>query len=329
MDNQHIRLTSAELGNLWQLYMIESLLIPFKIPVIETCKDEEIRSLFQTALVMSQTYVKEIEKLYEKENHAIPIGFSEKDMNASAPALFSDTFVLHYIHDMAKLGLRLIPQMMETTTRQDMLDILYVAYGDYKKLYQNSLTVLLSKGLYSRSASIPIPKKVELIKKQHYLAGWFGKQRPLNAIEIMHLHYTIHRNTISKTLLLGFSQVVKDKEIRQYMKRGVDITSQIISDLQAVLIKENINTPSTLDSELFDTTIPPYSKRLMLTHIATMGSGSIGIYGNALGTVSRKDIAAKIMIIIKDALQYSEDGVNLLIEREWLEKPPGLTDTEN
>jgi hypothetical protein len=207
-ENIKSRLTAAELGNLWKVYMVEDLLRYFKIPLIEKCQDEETKDILIFSLEMRKTYTQGIEGIYKKENHPIPVGFSKEDINIEAPALYTDAFVLHYIHEMAKLGFRTIPECIDTTIRQDVLDVFYSAYIEYKELYQKSLELLISKEIYPRSNSIPIPEKIEFIKKKHYLSGWLGKQRPLNAFEITNLHYTIHRNGISKGLLLGFLQKI-------------------------------------------------------------------------------------------------------------------------
>lgn len=321
-----VRLTSAELANLWKVYLIENLLIQFKIPLIETCQDQEIKNILLFALDMSKTYVKDIEAIYTKENHPIPLGFSKEDINLNAPALFSDSFSLHYIHEMSKLGFRIIPEAIESTVRQDVLDCFFEAYLDYKELYQKSLDLLVSKGIYRRPPSIPIREKVTFIENQHYLSGWLGKQRPLNAFEIMNVYNTIQRNGISKAILLAFSQVVQDKEVRDYMLRGVKNANHIIKDFEDVCLKENISLSPTFDSEIFSTSISPYSDKLMMMKVTQMGAGSIGIYGTNLASVFRRDLGAKYIDIIKDALAFAEDGTNLLIKKGWLEEPPARED---
>ncbi|SEN76614.1 hypothetical protein SAMN05192533_12018 [Mesobacillus persicus] len=90
--------------------------------------------------------------------------------------------------------------------RTEVLDLFSNTIDLTRQLYNKSLNVLLEKGLYSRAASIPIPKKVDLIEKQGYLTGWCGERRPINAIEIMHFYKNMKRNAIGKSLLLGFGQ---------------------------------------------------------------------------------------------------------------------------
>jgi hypothetical protein len=315
-------LSSAELANLWKVYMIENLLIPYKIPMINTCQDEEVKSVLLFALELSKKCVHQIENVYRQENHVLPIGFRKEDMNSEAPALFTDNFYLLYIHEMAKLGFRIGSQVIEITDRNDILDIFYNMLNDYKDLYRRTLNLLISKDLYPHSPKLPIPQKVDFINEQSYLTGWFGKKRPLNAEEIVRVHSTADRNAISQALLLGFSKVVKDEEIKKYIERGIKNTNQIIDDMHQILINENLNMTKIYDNEVSDSTVSPYSDRLILFHVAQMGAGSIGIYGSDLGSVLRKDIGMKYVKMMGEALLYGEDGINLLIKKGWIEEPP-------
>jgi len=315
-------LSSAELAILWKVYMIENLLIPYKIPMINTCQDEEVKSVLLFALELSKKCVHQIENVYRQENHILPIGFRKEDMNSEAPALFTDNFYLLYIHEMAKLGFRIGSQVIEITDRNDILDIFYNMLNDYKDLYRRTLNLLISKDLYPHSPKLPIPQKADFINEQSYLTGWFGKKRPLNAEEIVRVHSTADRNAISQALLLGFSKVVKDEEIKKYIERGIKNTNQIIDDMHQILINENLNMTKIYDNEVSDSTVSPYSDRLILFHVAQMGAGSIGIYGSDLGSVLRKDIGMKYVKMMGEALLYGEDGINLLIKKGWIEEPP-------
>lgn len=53
------------------------------------------------------------------------------------------------------------------------------------QLYDKIVEVMLQKGNLSRPPSINAPEQIDFVKKQNYLKGWFGKQRPLNAVEIV------------------------------------------------------------------------------------------------------------------------------------------------
>ena len=76
----------------------------------------------------------------------------------------------------------------------------------------------MTKGfIYKAPTQIPIPEKVDFIKKQNYLNGFFGDVRSLHALEIAHLYDNIENNLTSKALLIGFSQVAENNTIRNFL----------------------------------------------------------------------------------------------------------------
>lgn len=80
--------------------------------------------------------------------------------------------------------------------------------------------------------------------------------------------------------------------------------------------------PPTWDSEVLNSTTPPFSDKLIMFHVSAVSGISIGIYGTALGTVARRDLGSLFMKLLTSAIAYGEDGSNLMIENGWLEEPP-------
>src|SRR5919205_84983 len=71
----------------------------------------------------------------------------------------------------------------------DSLSICVLKYfseciDDSKNLLKKTGNVLLSKGLYIRAPYVTTPEKVDFIRKQNFLAGWFGERRSLTTLEI-------------------------------------------------------------------------------------------------------------------------------------------------
>lgn len=92
-----------------------------------------------------------------------------------------------------------------------------------------------------------------------------------------------------------------------------------------MLEEDNLHTPRTFESEVTDSTIPPFSDKLMLFLIATLLSSAIGYYGEAMAMSLRKDLATNYAKMITEIGILAEDGMNLLIEKEWMEQPPLAT----
>lgn len=328
MDTEHnIRLTSSELSQLWTTYMNNSMSFCVLKYFKATTQDEEIRSILDFSLNTAETLLQKVKDIYIKEGHPIPVAFNEsEDVNVNAPALYSDVFILNFVHAMSRYGMTAYSSAYSSASRTDVFELFSKAMELVMELYKKTLNLLLEKGLYFRAASIPIPEKVDFVQKKSYLTGWFGERRPLNAAEIMNLYNDIQRNGIGKALLLGFGQTAGLEKVRNYMVKGSQIASKVVEILTHILSEENITESPTWDSEVLNSTTPPFSDKLMTFQVSLLISASAGYYGTALGTCGRRDIGAKYSRLLMEALQYAEDGANILIEQGWMEQPPQSID---
>jgi hypothetical protein len=327
MKTEHnTRITSSELGTLWSAYMSESMLVCVLKFFVAKTQDTEMLTIFEFALRCSETRVQNITDFYKQIKHPIPVGFTNEDVNVKAPALYSDIYALNYAHSLSRIAMGTYSLYVSASVNSTVLEIFRTACRELDELYVKTLNLLLSKGLFYRAAAIPIPEQIEFIQKQNYLTGWFGERRPMHAVEIMQLYYNIQRNGIGKCLLLGFSQVAESPKVRDYMVRGINLATKNIQDMAKILSQENVNVSPTWDSEVLNSTIAPFSDKLMMYHVSQLGAISLGLYGAAMGSVTRRDIAALFARMIKDAALYAEDGMNLMIDNEWMEKPPHSID---
>ncbi|WP_226530686.1 DUF3231 family protein [Metabacillus niabensis] len=102
MGNHHIRLTSSEVGGLWANYVADTMFVCVYKYYIAKVEDEEIKKVLMHALDLAQQHVEIITKIFKEEGHAIPHGFTEKDVTENAPRLFSDEVFLFYTKHMTK-----------------------------------------------------------------------------------------------------------------------------------------------------------------------------------------------------------------------------------
>ncbi|WP_391560627.1 DUF3231 family protein [Robertmurraya sp.] len=104
--NHNVELISAEIANLGTQYINDTLSICILTHSIEKAKDEDIKEVLEFALSIGKSHIVQITEFLNKENFLIPKGFSvEEDINLNAPALFTDTFMMVYMHVMSLLGL--------------------------------------------------------------------------------------------------------------------------------------------------------------------------------------------------------------------------------
>jgi len=187
----------------------------------------------------------------------------------------------------------------------------------------------LEKGIYERPPFIPVPDKIDFVKKQNFLKGWFGERRPLLAEEISHLFSNTHQNIIGKHALMDFSQVAKAKEVRDYLLRGVDLAQKHINVLSENLEGNDIRMPQGSDMMVTDANnVSPFSDKLIMYYTTGMITLGIGFYGLSVSLTTRKDIASDYIRLSGEVLLYSEDGTNIMIENGWLEEPPRMVDRE-
>lgn len=329
MKNNATQLTSVEMGKLWATYMGNAMSKCFLTYYLQHIEDQDIKKILDNALHLSESFLQSIEKIFVQENFPLPIGFTEEDVNIDAPRLFSDEFYLHYLRYVSKAGLSIYSIAIPLVTRPDIREFFIHCLNSTVVLITEVNNVLAAKGFLIKPPTIPAPAKVDFIKKQSYLHGFFGNIRPLHALEITHLYDNIDNNVTSKALLIGFSQVAQNEQIRHFFIRGRDLTDKQIELCDQQLHNNNLPSPSSLDHLVSNSTISPFSDKLMLAHKIDMFSMKIRSYGNSVSLNGRRDIGAMYARFLTDMALYVEDAANIMIDHGWMEQPPQAVDRDS
>jgi hypothetical protein len=324
----HIRLTSAELANLWNTYMNDSMAICVLKYFLEKVEDTQIESVVEYALELCEKHIKKLTDIYHQENHPLPRGFTNEDVDLKASRLFDDSFFLYYIKQMARIGIGAHGLALALAARSDIRSFFIDCSQEAHELDTKATELLLSKGLYVRAPYTSLPEKVEFVQKQGFLGDLLGEQRPLLAMEITHLYANIQTNALGRALLMGFSQVAKSEEVRDYMVRGRDLASKQIEVLQSVLHQSHVKAPMTWNDTVMESTIAPFSDKLMMYHVGAITSVGIADYGMSLSISFRKDLSVVYARLLAEGGQYAEDGANIMIEHGWMEQPPQAADRD-
>lgn len=326
-ETEHsIRLTAPEIANLWTSYMNDSMAICVVKYLLDKVEDTEIRPVFEFALELAKTHVQVVSGIFKEEKHPIPHGFTDDDLNPAAPRLFADTFGLMYLHEMTIHGLAGYAVALTTSSRSDILEYYIQCNASAMVLYQKTIKVLQSKGLYSRPPYISTPQKVDFVKQQTFLTGWFGERRPLNSIEISNLFFNLKKDIVSRALQIAFSQVAKSTEVRDFMVRGAAITFKHIEVFSSIMHESDLPSPKHWESEITNSTIAPFSDKLMMYHALVLVSTAVGFYGAGMAVCMRRDLATTYQRIITETQTYAEDGANIMINNGWMEQPPQADD---
>lgn len=327
--NYQDKINASEYGIIWSQYLNDSMSRCILRYLLNDAKDEDTRALFQFALQLSETHIERTIQFLTQENYPIPIGFTDEDVTVNAPSLFTDTFKVIYLQIMSIHGLTRYAGATSVSIREDVRKYLIECTSQTLELYDRVTTVALSKGILSKPPTFNNKQKIDFIRKQNYLTGWFGKRRPINAIEISGAHLNMQKTMLKMVLELGFSQVCQSKEVREFFERARKLCKRHFHILGLMLEEENLHEPRIFESEVTDSTVPPFSDKLMLFHVATLLSAALGYYGEALSMCQRRDLSADYARMNMEIALIAEDGMNLLIENGWMEQLPTATDHEN
>lgn len=325
---QTILLTSSELATLWNTYMADSMgkciLSHFKL----TVENEKIEKVIDAAIQIGDDHLKTLIELFQKENIPIPQGFSENDIHKNAPRLYSDAYYLRYIEHMGRSGLSTYSLAKAISSRKDIRELYKKWYSQTESLFDMATDLALELGIYVRPPYIDYPNRVTFVEDDDFLGHFFGKQRPLLAIEIAHLGTNIEVSHVGQTLLMGFSQVATSKRLRQFFQRGSNIGKKQVSIFFEILKGSNTSYPSTWDATVTGSIEPPFSDKLMLFQANILIAIAMADFGTAIGGSVRKDIGLTYARLLAELADYAEDGAKLMIKEKWLETPPQVHDRE-
>ncbi|MBP1966847.1 DUF3231 family protein [Paenibacillus aceris] len=322
-----IGLSSTEISALWSSYISDSLAICISKYLLKITEDDEVKPLVELSLTLAQSHIETIQHLFDKEKFPIPIGFTDTDVNITAPPLFFDTFPLSYVYSVGRIGLTKYALFLSNTAREDVRNYFTQCLQSTTDLYNRSITLMLSKGVYDRPPMIPYPEHATFIKKkENFLSKWFWPQRTLNVMEISEMFFNIERNYFGLILLTAFMQVVKDEHIKRLLARGKQLSMDQIKFINDKLVQDDLLGTIMVNTEVTTSTVSPFSDKLILNLLNILNSSALTYLGNALSVTTRLDLAGEYSKLMVEVMSFGKDVTDLLIEREWLEEPPFTPD---
>ena len=119
---------------------------------------------------------------------------------------------------------------------------------------------------------------------------------------------------------------MNDKEIKEFLIKGKDLAQKQIDVFNKILIEEDHLGSLPVSMEVTDSTISPFSDRLMMFMVGTTITTGVYLAAYAVSAAMRKDLAAHYITIITDIMKYGAEGQTLMIERGWMEQPPQAFD---
>lgn len=319
-------LTSSETARLWQVNVFYSMLRCVFKHFSNTLPDQDLRLNIDEAISMFETRINQASEILRKEGRPIPKGFADQDLDLETPRLFTDLYYYHYILNKARIGLQLGSMNLAHSVRADVRDFHTESVASTMRYYNRFSEIMLEKGIYIRPPVTNTSKEADVVERQDFLRGFLGERRPLLEVEIDNLFFGVENNEIGEALAAGFQQVARSEQVRAYMARGAGIARKHVNTFSKTLQKENLPVPTHYGEFVTDSTIPPFSDRLMMQHVVVLTEIGIGNYATAMASSLRHDLSVNYLRLIGEIAHYAEDGINIMIENGWFEEPPRKTD---
>ncbi|MDQ0159849.1 DUF3231 family protein [Alkalibacillus salilacus] len=328
-QHNNLKLTSAEITNLWNTYMNESGSICHLQYYLNIVDDAEIKQIIQHTLDISISQIETIKSIFTQEGYPIPHGFKlDEDVDEAAPRLFSNTYCLNMLNELGKIGLNSYRAAISLAVRDDVYQFFSQCLRESDHLIKQSNDLLLKKGLYVKSPYLPNPESFDFVKKKSFLSGFFGEKRPLIGAEITNLYANYKRNALGSATMMGYSQVAQNDDVVKFLRRGKEIAQKHCEAFGSILRDDDLPSPMSLDTEVTDSTTYTFSDRKMLFYATTLISLSIGYYGESMSMSPRRDIGTMYSRLVAEILKYADDGAKIMIKHGWMEEPPRALDRD-
>ncbi|THE10356.1 DUF3231 family protein [Bacillus timonensis] len=324
--NKTNSLTAAEVSALWLQYMGDSMAICVYKYFLNIVENKEIKSILESSLQLAESHITKIDKFLKSDNYKTPIGFTESDVNVNAPRLFSDQFLLFYSYIMTIHGLTAYSLAITNTERKDIQNYFFECTESSKDLFQKIVELAKNEPKFTSVPTIPSPKESAFIESPGFVSNLIGDKRPLNSSEVSTLFFNSTKTGFIKSLSLAFSQVARSEEVRTFMVKNVKLAGKDAESFDLILQQDHLPIPEKWDAEVTDSTISPFSDKLIMFHAGFLVNAALSYYGASLGSSFRSDIIVNYSKVFTHAMEAGAFSYHIMVKHGWLEKQPEAID---
>lgn len=322
MDKNNLKLTSSEIGSLWAEYINGTMTDVVNRYMVSIIEDESIKAVFEDAINIFDNHKKQIVAFMENERFPVPVGFTESDLNKGTERLFSDIFCLNYLHIMTLHGLIGHSTALSVSVRKDLRNFFDACDNDGKRMYHQTIELLLEKGNFQRDPLFYPTKTPEFISNNDFTNGIFGKERPLAATEIISISFNLKKSIMAKTLSIAFGQVTQTKEVREFLEDSQKTADSEIKSFTKTMQVDNLPVQKSLETEVTVSSTAPFSDKLMMYHIGFLFQAAQIYHGTGLASAMRTDLIATYESTIFKNLMITKKWFKIMVQHNWLEQPP-------
>ncbi|MEH7275192.1 DUF3231 family protein [Neobacillus vireti] len=319
-------LTAAEVSALWLQYMGDSMAICVYKYFLTIVENKEIKPILEYALQLAESHISKITDFLKSANFQIPIGFTDNDVNVNAPRLFSDQFLLFYSYIMTIHGLTAYSLAISNTERQDIQNYFFDCTASSKELFQKIVELSKNQPKYTSVPSIPSPHGAKFMESPGFISNLIGDKRPLNSSEISTLFFNSTKTGFITSLSLAFSQVAVREDVRNFMLKNVKLAGRDAESFDAILQQDRLPIPAKWDDEITDSTVSPFSDKLIMFHAGFLVNAALTYYGASLGSSLRSDLIVTYSKVFTHAMEAGAISFNIMVKHGWMEKQPEAMD---
>ncbi|MGD6842604.1 DUF3231 family protein [Bacillus infantis] len=322
MDKENFKLTSSEIGSLWGEYINGTAVDIVNRYMYSIIEDEEIKSTFNEAIMIFERQKAQIKTFIQNEGFPVPIGFNETDLFPGKKRLFTDTFCLNYLNIMTIHGLLGHSTSLGISVRKDLREFYDSCDNDAKKMYHQTVELLLEKGLFQRDPLYYAYEQPQFIVDKDFKDGYFGKGRTLSAPEIISISLNLKKSVMAKTLSIAFSQIAQSKEVRKFLTSSQNTADGQIKELAKIMQADNLPVPKSWETEVTLSTDSPFSDKLIMYHMGFLFQAAQNYHGAGLASSMRTDLVTTYEATILQNLLVTKNWFDIMVKNKWLEQPP-------
>jgi hypothetical protein len=321
-------LSASEVGTLWLTYIEKTMIMRILEYFMEKSEEKQARNLLGGLWQELDYYVLQMEQLFKEQGIVKPVGFTKEDVNLEAPPLWDNGFDIMFLRILKEVSMGMYSINMNMAYNDQVMTIYEGLTTVTQKIYKLATLYLLEKGILSLPPKVTMPKTTEFIESKRYMSGFnpFADKRALNTIELGIVHHAIESNNVGMQLITGFAQCAKNKDVKQFFVKGIELCKKQIKTFEEILLEDNVHFSATSGSTVTTSTVAPFSDKLMM-HCVYLLNG-FSIVGNSFGLffTLRNDLIMKMALLSKDIFFYGQEGVEIKIKHGWFEEPPQMED---
>lgn len=110
------------------------------------------------------------------------------------------------------------------------------------------------------------------------------------------------------------------EEVRNFMAKNVKLAGKDAESFDAILQRDHLPIPKKWDAEITDSTVSPFSDKLIMFHAGFLVNAALSYYGASLGSSLRSDIILNYSKVFTHAMEPGALSYNIMVKYGWLEK---------